>query len=157
MNAAHLHLAINHFPIAASSIGIVLLIFGLIFKKEEWIKASWIVFLLAALFAIPTYLSGERAEDLMNDIPGVMAPMIEPHERMALYALLSLTALGLVSVIGLAATRRGPIAPLLINLTLALSIFSAALVAFTANLGGQIHHPEIRPALPAATDKTHGP
>lgn len=153
MNAAHLHLAVNHFPIAASSIGIVLLIIGLIFKKGEWIRASWMVFLLAALFAIPTYLSGEGAEDLINDVPGVMEPLIEPHEQMAFYALIALEALGLVSIIGLVTTRRGTIAPLLINLTLALSIFTAALVAYTANLGGQIHHQEIRPTLSSPADK----
>ena len=156
MNAAYLHLAINHFPVVASSLGIILLVLGLVLKRNEWIKASWAVFILAALFAIPTYLSGQKAEELIEEIPGVSGPLIETHEDMAFYALISLETLGLLSLVAWIVARKRGLVPTLINLTLVVSIFTATLVGYTANLGGLIHHPEIRPGfIPAPNDNSH--
>lgn len=159
MNAAHLHLALNHFPIAASSLGIILLVLGLVLKRNEWVKASWAIFIVSALFAIPTYLTDREAQELLDGVPGVSGPLIEPHEAMALYALISLETLGLLSFAAWIVSRKRGLSPLLINLTLVVSIFTAALVGYTANLGGLIHHPEIRPGFtpaPGGTGHDHG-
>ena len=147
VNAAHLHLALNHIPVVGAGLGTVLLILGLLLKRNEWIKASWAVFIIAALIAIPTYFSGNEAEELVEDMAGISEPLIESHAEIGFYALLAVESLGSLALLAWIVSRKRGMVPLLTNLTLVLSFFTAALLGYTANLGGMIRHPEIRPGF----------
>lgn len=61
MNNAHLHLMTNHLPILLPIVGLVLLIAGLILKSDIIKRASYGIFIVAAISAIFTLSKGEGA------------------------------------------------------------------------------------------------
>jgi uncharacterized membrane protein len=144
VNAAHVHLILNHVPILGAVFGVLVLLVGILGKRRAWLQVSWFIFIVAALSAIPTYLSGQSAEKIVGELSGVSDEFMEPHEEIAFYALIALETLGALSLLFLVLTRKREAAPWMIYVTLVVSLFTAALAGYTANLGGQIHHPEAR-------------
>jgi hypothetical protein len=57
---------------------------------------SPVVFVFSALATIPTYLTGEPAEDAIEGVAGAIEPWIEPHEEAALVSLILGEALGVL-------------------------------------------------------------
>jgi hypothetical protein len=158
MNGAHLHLLINHVPVLGTLFGLALLAFGLGKRGDELQKAAFGTFVIVALAAVATYLTGEPAEDFIKGLPGVSRPLISRHDDAAGIALGGAIALGVLALGGLIWFRGGrPIRSWFSTLALAAAVLVTGLMAWTANLGGQIRHPEIRPnALPAtATGSDH--
>ena len=83
MDATHAHLLTNHIPILGSIFGVLLLIIGMVLRNKtaEIIAISTI--LLASIFTIPVYLSGEEAEDKVESLQGVSEHELEEHEEHA--------------------------------------------------------------------------
>ena len=145
MNGAHLHLLINHIPVLGTFFGLALLAFAAWKRSDELRKAALGTFVIAALAAVTTYLTGEPAEDGVKGLPGVIAALIGRHEEAAGIALGGGIALGVVALGGLIWFRGGrPIKNWFSTLALAAAILVTGLMAWTANLGGQIRHTEIR-------------
>ncbi|MEO6357178.1 MAG: hypothetical protein ABIU77_04155 [Ferruginibacter sp.] len=144
MSQAHLHLLITHLPIFGSIIGALILGYGLWTKSNHTKNAASFIFIISAIGAGIAYLTGEGAEEGVENIQGVAEKLIKIHEDAAMYALISLIALGVLSVIALAVSR---VKPALIKTTsiflFLLSLISFGLVARTGYLGGQIRHTEI--------------
>lgn len=154
MNAAHFHLLLNHLPVIGTIFGLLLLLFALLRKSEEVKRVALGVFVFAALAAVPTYLTGEPAEEVAEHLPGVAKALIESHETAAQFALLAVSLTGLVSLVGLVLARRAEkLAQWIVLVPLVLALVTSGLLGWTANLGGQIRHSEIRadfnPAAPA--------
>jgi uncharacterized membrane protein len=141
----HLHLLLNHLPIIVTGLALALLAVAL-WRPNETLARTGLVFLVgAAVSALPTYLTGEGAEDAVRKLPGVTKEIIERHSDIALYAALLVGALGLVALYGLWKYRRP--APLPHGLVLGLfvgSIIGTGLMAYTGLLGGQVRHTEVR-------------
>jgi hypothetical protein len=147
MNLTHLHLALNHVPVLGTVFGLALFAYALWRKNNDIEKVALGVFVLAALLAIPTYFTGEPAEETIKSLPGVFESLIERHESAATIAFSALGVLGLISIVGLVAFRRGKlIPPWFASVTLAVAILVSGLMTWTANMGGKIRHSEIRPA-----------
>jgi uncharacterized membrane protein len=145
MNAAHVHLLLNHVPIVATLMGCLLLAAALMRRSDELVRASFGLLIVAALAVVPVYLSGEPAAEVVEDGPQVSEETIEAHEKAAGVAAVLLGLLGAVALGGLVICRRLPRVPAWLALAaLALGLVSATLLARAANLGGQIRHPEIR-------------
>lgn len=152
MNPAHVHLLMNHIPVIGVGAGLLLLAYAVMKKNDEMIRVSLASFVLLALVAIPVYLTGKSAEEIVEDLPGVSEAIIENHEEAALISLVSIEILGVVALAGLILSRRS-------NTTLkwfatgslAISLVVAGLMGWTANLGGQIRHTEIRAGAFSAT------
>jgi hypothetical protein len=149
MNSAHIHLILNHVPILGTIFGLLLLLGGMSRRNESIIKASLWVFILTALVAIPTYLTGEPAEDLVVSLPGVSREAIEGHDDSALIAFVSVGLLGLWSLYCLWRYFREPVAGWGRAVVLILALVSSGAMVWTAELGGRIHHAEIRPGFQA--------
>jgi uncharacterized membrane protein len=146
MNQTHVHLLITHLPIYGSILGFIILAYGLWTKSNQTKIAAYIVFIISSIGAGIAYLTGEAAEETVEDIQGIAKKMIEEHEEFAIVALVSLIILGLVSVIGLFLTLKKPLLTKTIAwVILFTSIISFALVAWTGYLGGQIRHTEVNP------------
>jgi uncharacterized membrane protein len=155
MNPAHVHLLLNHLPLIGSGIGILLLALGAVRKSGELKKTSLWIFVIAALVAIPVFLTGEPAEHIVEHLPGVAEPIIEQHEQAALFSLIAMEALGVISLAGLFVSRRSTdVSKLFAAIALGVSIIAAGLMGWTANLGGQIRHSEIRSG--AGSNTTEG-
>lgn len=110
-------------------------------------KTALILFILATLVAVPTYLTGEPAEEAVEGLPGVTKAVIEKHEEAAGVAFTGVVVLGVLSLGGLLRYRQGRmLPPWFTSATIVASLIVFGLMAWTANLGGQIRHTEIRPS-----------
>lgn len=147
INWAHVHLMINHVPVIGVPLAILLLFYGLAVKSEEIKKTSLGAFVLIALIAIPVYFTGEAAQDVIKNknLPGVTESAIGRHEEAADLSITMMEILGVASFAGLYFGRRSGVVPKwMIAIVFVLSLATAVVVGYTANLGGQIRHTEIR-------------
>jgi uncharacterized membrane protein len=158
MNWAHIHLLLNHLPVVGTILGVLLLLFALLRKSEELKRVSLGVFVFTALLALPAYFTGEPAEEVVEHLPGVAKSLIEKHENAALFALLMDGGAGVVALAGLILFRRAERLPgWIVAAALVLSPATSGLMVWTANLGGRIHHTEIRADFKApAETETEG-
>jgi len=165
MNLAHIHLLLNHFPTVGMIIGIGLFLLGLAGKSDDLKRASLVVFLGIALLALPTYMSGNAAQEVIckgqpkapcTD-PGVSKALIEKHEGAALLALVFMELTGAFAWLGLWKSRRAGRFPSAVLAAVALfSVATFGLMSQAANIGGEIRHPEIREALKAEAAQIEG-
>ncbi len=82
MNDAHLHLLFNHYPIIGTLFGVLFLGYGLFAKNKSILHAGLLLLFLMALLAIPTQLTGEGAEEIVEEL-GVDHDVIHAHEEAA--------------------------------------------------------------------------
>jgi uncharacterized membrane protein len=144
MNLAHVHLLLNHVPTVGAAIAIGLLILSLIRKSDELKRAALEVFFIVALLTIPAYLSGVSAEKQIKDREGVSLAMIAAHESAAVASLVLMQLAGAFAWFGLWKYRRtARWGTTTIIVLLVLSALTMVVTARTANLGGEIRHPEI--------------
>lgn len=147
MDQTHIHLLITHLPIFGSIFGGFVLAHGLWSKSDPTKIAAYNIFILSAIGAGIAYLTGEAAEETVEGIQGIAENMIEQHEDFAIYALVSLIALGVAAVGGIFLTLKKSA----LSRTAAMVIFFIALISFglvarTGYLGGQIRHTELNSA-----------
>ena len=151
MNAAHLHITLVHLPIVGVPLLTALLLWGYTRKKREVTEAALLFLVLLALCAIPAYLLGEGAEEVIEQLPGISKDAIEHHEDAALWAFILVLTTGFFSGLTLllqkaVIERRGRAMLFLLGSC----IVSSIALARTANLGGLIRHSEIMDTTPAA-------
>lgn len=144
MNQTHIHLLITHLPIFGSILGGLVLAHGLWTKSNQTKIAAYNLFVISAIGAGIAYLTGEPAEETVENIQGIVEATINQHEEFALFALISLIILGLTSIIGLFITLNNlAMTRTVAFIILFISLISFGLVARTGYLGGQIRHTEI--------------
>jgi len=144
VNPAHLHLALNHLPLVGVLVGGLLLAWGLFRDEEPVIRAALGTLLLAGAAAVGVYFTGEPAEELVESLAGVSETALEAHEEAALWAAVGGGALAALALVSLAVGRMRRATRLLAGITLAAAAVVLGVMAWTANLGGEIRHPEIR-------------
>ena len=170
MNTAHLHLICNHAPIFDTIFALVLIALSL-FRSQSHSTASpgmkligasgvgsramlvriglWTL-VAGAILAVPAFLTGEPAEDVVQRSAGVSERMIDAHESVAKFALMFSILLGVIALGGIWRMRSAILTqPVVVGL-LALTIASAGAFSYTAYQGGQIRHTEIAAASSAA-------
>lgn len=145
MDAAHIHLLLNHIPILGTIFGLLLLIYGMWRNSDQVKRASLGAFIITALITIPVYLSGDGAADIVRNLPGVSVDIIMQHDDSATITLTAIEILGAVSLLSLWLSRRFLELKRWMTLSvLTLAVISSGLGAWTGNIGGQVHHPEVR-------------
>jgi uncharacterized membrane protein len=150
MNTAHIHLMITHLPIIGAFIGLLILVFAYLKKDANVKTAAYIVFVVCAIGTCIAYATGEGAEELVENLPGVVEAAVETHEDAAMYSLVSMIALGVMSMIGIIQIRwNASKFNFIHSLILVLSLLSMATITYTGNLGGKIRHTEITNASAA--------
>src|SRR5690349_6109478 len=135
MNLAHVHLLLNHFPTIGFGIALALYFAAIIGKKDDLHRASLVLIFLVAAVAIPTYMSGNAAEEVIKD--KVAGGLIRAHEDAALTGFIVMEITGFLAWLALwqhRLLRRAPqwSTPVI----LLLSLISFGLMARAANLGG---------------------
>ncbi|MEI7586283.1 hypothetical protein [Runella sp.] len=144
INQTHLHLLITHLPIFGSLFGGLVLAYGLWTKSDQTKTAAYILFIISSIGAGIAYLTGEAAEETVENIQGVVESTIKQHEDFALISLIALIALGVFALIGLFLTvKKSPLTRPVAIITFLISLVSFGLIARTGYLGGQIRHTEI--------------
>ena len=151
MNAAHLHIILVHLPVVLVPTATIVLIVGLLRKQGSIASVALSLFMAASLFAIPAFLIGEDAEEMIEHLPGISEDTIGEHAEAADIAFWLTLAVGAAALCGLALGRR---APRLTQVTLKVLVAGGALtstsLAYTAYEGGKIRHPEAYEISPPA-------
>ena len=87
VTAAHIHLFLCHVPVMAIVFGLGGLAFGLWRGSREIQKAALGMFIVAAVLAVPSYLTGEPASGTIKGLPGFSERILEQHQASAGVAL----------------------------------------------------------------------
>ncbi len=143
MNAAHLHLALNHLPVVGSLFVVLLLGWALFRRSDELLRTALGGIVLVTMLCFPAYFTGEPAEELVRNIPGITAEPVKAHEEAAEKAFTVLFVVGVAALGVLVWRRRQPIPRWVGGSLLAALIAAGTMLGWTANLGGKIRHPEI--------------
>lgn len=161
MNLAHYHLLLNHFPTIGFGVGLVLFFAALYGRSAELKRASYVVFFVVAVLAIPTYVTGNIAEEEICPPSecgaGISRAVIRGHEDAALLAFSVMELTGFAACLGLWQLRRTSRLPNWnVAAVVVLSLVTFGLMARAANKGGEIRHPEIQ-AVPQAVGPEEAP
>lgn len=151
MNWAHIHLILTHIPVLGVLAGTAILLAGLVLRNTPTVRAAWVAFIVAGLAAIPVYFTGEPAEEMIEGLVGGSETIIEQHEQAALYAFIAAGILGALAVGGMMLwwkAEQVPVPATIVVLVLAAVV--SGLMTWTANLGGEIRHTEVRGTASAA-------
>lgn len=144
MTIVHLHLLLNHIPVIGT-LFVVGLLAAALMRRDSMIArlALWTSALLG-IVAIAVYFTGEPAEETVEHLPGVSESVIEQHEELALVATTMIAAFGVLATGALAVFRQRSLPRWLVVSSFVGMLAVAGVMGWTANLGGQIRHTEIR-------------
>lgn len=150
MDATHIHLMVNHVPLLATIFSLLILGWGMFKHNESFQNLAMIGFIIAGVFSIIALQSGEGAEDIVENLPGVTESFIHNHEEAAETTNWIAIAVALVSLGGFGVRRlKATFMRTYLWILLLGSVVSAGMFSYTAYLGGQIRHTEIRPDVTA--------
>ncbi|HJS44412.1 MAG TPA: hypothetical protein VJ755_13140 [Gemmatimonadales bacterium] len=144
MNWAHAHLILNHVPVLGTIFGLALLAWAVLRRNETLQRAAFGTFALVAVAAIPTFLTGEPSEEMVEHLAGTAEAAIKTHEDAAVVALIAALGLGVLALGTLLLFRKRGIPRPLAGGTLVFALATAGWMTQTANLGGRIRHAEVR-------------
>jgi hypothetical protein len=150
LNAAHLHLVLNHVPTLGTAVALALLLLALIRRHEVLVHVGLEVLFVIAIVTMPVYITGAAAYQHLRsgaDFSDIAARM---HQDAALTGFAVTEFAGFVAWVALWQSRRiGYAGRGLVASATVLSIIALAIMGRAATLGGEIHHPEIRAAAAA--------
>jgi hypothetical protein len=147
IDAAHVHLMLNHLPVVAAPLLTLLLTIGQIRGSRELVNSSLVLTAGLALVTGVVYLTGEPAEELVEHAAWFREALVETHEGHATIALVAMLSSGVLATAALVLRGRPRGGARLARLTLAGLVLSTLLLGWTAWSGGQIRHDEVRGAI----------
>ncbi len=167
----HLHLLLNHLPVVGSIASVMLLLYAMLRRNAELKRTALLAFVITALTAFATDYTGDGAEHVARQIPGINRKLIEEHSDAGDAAMDVSIAAGAIALVGLilAWTKKGDEQTIgdyvqhhhepkqwVIIATLVVGLISIYFVSVAAYKGGLIRHPEIQAGYvpPAATPTT---
>lgn len=154
MNAAQIHVALTHLPVFGYLLFTPLFFFALWKKKSDLLRVVSVMLVVLSIAAIVVFNSGEGAEEIVEEMPGISHDVIHEHEESGEISFWLLSISGLASALVLAlrvsVTDTKQFRLLLIMGILLLGTTLSSL--YTAHLGGKIRHPEA-----FETPQTHSP
>lgn len=156
MNPAQIHLLFNHFPIIGMLIGAITLAVGLGLKQSGTTTTALYILLFTSLMAIPTYLSGEGAEEIVEHLPNSNHDLIEHHEEEGAQFFYISIVMALLSLAAIITERRKmPVASTMRAIVLVAAFITALLGIRAGHSGGMIQHLEVREGFVPAADGEH--
>lgn len=146
MDWVHLHLALNHVPVLGTVFALLALGVSAWRRNVEFVRLSlWGVVALSAL-SVAIKFTGDRAWEELRPFPRPYeGPRVERHEQAADRATTGVFLCGLSAAAALFLSRQGTRVPgALLAAVIGLLLVTFGLMAWTANLGGQLRHPQLR-------------
>ncbi|MFV8352985.1 hypothetical protein [Flavobacterium sp. XS2P14] len=145
MNDAHVHLFVNHFPICGTILGLGILIASLVLKNKSVQNTAYVLFVIAAIFGFFSMFTGEGAEEMVEDFPGIGKAIIHEHEELAEKLVIVLYLLGAISVLGIILNIKNHAKAKFISVVAVIIAIPAVYVSILVGTsGGEIRHTEIR-------------
>lgn len=158
MDGLQLHLLTNHLPIVGTFAALLVVLVGMLRRSDAAISTGLIVYAVMALMAVPAYLSGEEAEERVEQIAGINEGAIHEHEEMAEVTLWLTVISGLLALGAVIAHHRNmKISSKLALAFVIIAIAATAQAALTGHEGGKIRRPDLGGAVQAAsgTEEDH--
>ena len=143
--AAHLHLVLCHIPSVVLLVGLAWLAWGLWRLNDAVQKAALGTLAAAAFTVVPLYMTGDPTVRVVKGLPAVSDAILERHEAASGAALAGGIVLGAAAGVALFVYRTRPLSRKVGAALLAGAVAAAGLEVWTAGLGGQVRHSEIRP------------
>lgn len=164
MNAAHQHLVINHFPIVALILGVLVLLIGIISKSSVTRRVGLFLFLIAGITSMVSMSTGEGAEeiiehaktnacgsdctcsgDVMEKMEAEKHHLIHEHEEKAEAMMPFMWGILGLSLIALFLEWRKKSMAMIASVTvLLIGMIATYFARQVGTSGGEISHPEIR-------------
>ncbi len=147
MNAAHLHLLVNHVPIFASLFALPFALYGLrATATTHFLRSAAFLLLISGIATGVAMRTGEAASDVVEGLAHVQTLDISAHEEDAARTapfVLGAAAVGvLVSFVD--ARSQGRLRRRWTLVLLTAAALSSALLILTGLSGGKINHQELR-------------
>lgn len=150
MNGAHYHLLVNHLPILGTLFGMLVLVTGFVFKNISIKRTGLGLLIFAAITVFPAHVTGEEAEEVVENIAGIDKHYIHEHEEAADTFMGILIALGVIAIFTLVVDiMNKKFAPILYVLTILFALITMLFAQKTGTTGGEIQHSEIRGTTPS--------
>ncbi|HLP54273.1 MAG TPA: hypothetical protein VK151_04555 [Fluviicola sp.] len=164
MNAAHQHLLINHFPIIALILGILVILIGILAKSSVTRRVGLLLFLIAGITSMVSMSTGEGAEEIvehaapaacceggkcspemMQKIEEQREHFIHEHEEQAEAMMPFMWGIIGLSLIALFLEWKKKSMALIASITVLLvGMIATYFARQVGTSGGEISHPEIR-------------
>ncbi|MEZ5331941.1 MAG: hypothetical protein R2991_07770 [Thermoanaerobaculia bacterium] len=145
LGAPHLHLMLNHLPVLAAPFALALGAIGWWRHQDVLMHAALATLVVVGASGWAAHWTGEEAEEVVEELDGVSHQRIHEHEEAAEGAMYGGLVVGALAAILLWAGRRRALHRGAVAVLLILTALLSGWLAYTANLGGEIRHPEIRP------------
>ena len=155
-NLAHLHIAINHIPVVLVPAALVIFAVAVRRRSAPLLRTGIVVAWFSGAFALASYFTGDPAADLVlavdNAQKTTLDPLVDAHDDSAGWAL---GASLLLAAAGVWGWRRGGLGREVTLPLIVLSALGTGILFRTAELGGQIRHPEARSGFVAPARHEH--
>jgi len=158
VNPTHLHLMVNHLPVILTPVVGLMLLWGLLRRSREITRLAAGMAVIVAALSYPVFLTGEPAEEHVENAAWLTERMVHNHEERAEAALVAVLATGVLAAALLWQSRGGrELSRRVACITLGGLAMSAGLFAWTALAGGVIRHDEIRTGAQAVAPLDSAP
>jgi uncharacterized membrane protein len=145
MNAAHQHLVINHFPVIALILGILVMLIGILAKSSVTRRVALLLFIIAGITSMVAMSTGEGAEEIVEHQPGADHHLIHEHEESAEAMMPFMWGIIALSLIALFLEWKKKSMAMVASITVLLvGMIATYFGREVATSGGEISHPEIR-------------
>jgi hypothetical protein len=154
-NGAQFHMLVNHLPVIGFLVIVLALLVALKWKSLDIRRFVLLGTVLVGLTGLPALWTGEPAEEVIEEMPGVSKRLIHEHEELAEKAtVLAVITAGVAAFAYILQRRRPDTMNKSIPVVLLFSLATSGLMGWTAHEGGKIRHPEINPDAPSLPDAT---
>ena len=146
---SHVHMILNHIPTVGFTFALGFYIVALVIDNVVMKRSSLILFVICAIFCVPTYVTGAASMWALTQppMPGISKGLINAHRDMALLTLFGVAFTGGAAWLELWRSRYTVrLSQISLYVVLALALITFGVMAETGHRGGQINHPEIRVA-----------
>ena len=144
LNAAHLHLVLNHVPTLGAFVAVGLLLMALIRRNEALQQIGLEVLFIIAVVTLPVFVSGASARPALKNGPAFSDTAVRGHLDAAIAGFTVIELAGFAAWLALfQSSRRGHAARSLVTAATALLVVALLLMGRAATLGGEIRHPEM--------------
>jgi len=144
MDALQIHLLLNHVPIIGALVALLVVVVGHFAHNKAIGITGLAMYFVMALAVVPTYLSGEPAEERIENIAGIQKSVIEAHEDMATISLwIMLAAAAFAGASFYAQWKSMSSAKLLSTVFIVVAIGAFIHIGLTGHEGGKIRRPDL--------------
>jgi len=154
----YVHVLLNHLPIYGTILGTLALAISLVLRSRAAQITALILTLIAGASAYPVFVSGQRAYKTIRGLADdAGADALDEHMDRAEKTIFVFYVLAAFAAAGLLVPIKWPKSAVpLAAITLVVAVLCSGIVAYIAQPGGQVRHPEFRPSeSPTPSLETH--